>query len=241
MVIRFFPKLALATVAAVGLYIPTIGLPVQLGACLRTVGVASATPSPTCGGDERECLRRSAKTGLYGVRYVTPEDVAKCVEAFNACIHGTLNSGNPAPPTETTSGDSNRKTLPQHFGINYNGVVASDCRASGDTVTCKDIRQDPLAEDQDSWTGGVTGTLSGLTMTGTKTIHIEGHYSGEPGCFYTQEATGPATHVFNSDGTVTMREGPLQWQKTNHGSCSGGDSPQTSPATEVTANWSAIE
>ena len=124
MVTGFVSKLALTTVAAVGLYIPTIGLPVTPGSCLRTVGVASAAPSPTCGGDERECLRRSAKTGLYGVRYVTPEDVAKCVEAFNACIHGTLNGGgNPVPPTSTSPGGRNRTTLPQHFGINYGGVV----------------------------------------------------------------------------------------------------------------------
>ncbi len=116
MVTGFLSKLAVVTVAAVGLYIPTIGLPVPLGSCLRTVGVAAAAPSQTCGGDERECLRRSAKTGLYGVRYVTPEDVAKCVEAFNACIHGTLNGGgNPVPPTSTSpTGGNKTSSLPKH-------------------------------------------------------------------------------------------------------------------------------
>jgi hypothetical protein len=43
----------------------------------------AAAPSLTCGGDLRECLRLSAKTEIYGARYVTAEDVARCVEAFN--------------------------------------------------------------------------------------------------------------------------------------------------------------
>ena len=33
------------------------------------------------------------KTGIYGARYVTADDVAKCVEAFNACIHGGASGG----------------------------------------------------------------------------------------------------------------------------------------------------
>ncbi len=39
------PKLALATVAAVGLYISTLGLPLP-GSCLRTIGVAGVRPVP---------------------------------------------------------------------------------------------------------------------------------------------------------------------------------------------------
>jgi hypothetical protein len=235
MITRLAPKLAPATVAAVAMYLCTLGLP-MLVSC---TGVAGAAPSPTCASDLRECLRLSAKEGLYGARYVTADDVARCVEAFNSCIHGTAN-GNPNPPTSTsTGGGSSRKGLPQHFGISYDGNLVGDCRVSGDAVNCDALNPYAPVGNQDSWTSAVTGTLSGLTMTGTKTIRVEGHYPGEPGCFYTEEASGPATYVFDSNGTVLMREGPIQWQKTNHGSCSGGES-QTSPATEGTATWSAI-
>ena len=37
------PKLALVTVAAVGLYVPTLGLPLPRS-CLRTIGVAGSPP-----------------------------------------------------------------------------------------------------------------------------------------------------------------------------------------------------
>ena len=44
MVTGFLSKLAVVTVAAVGLYIPTIGLPVPQGSCFRTVGINAALP-----------------------------------------------------------------------------------------------------------------------------------------------------------------------------------------------------
>jgi hypothetical protein len=129
--------LAVAAVAALALYVPTFGLFGPLGACLGTAATAAAAPSPTCGGDLRECLRLSAKTGIYGARYVTAEDVARCVEAFNACIHGGASGGGKqTPPTSTsTPGGGTRKGLPQHFGIAYDGNLVSDCRVSGDAAS----------------------------------------------------------------------------------------------------------
>lgn len=235
---RVVRTLAVATGVAIGLFIPAFGSTGPLDACVPR---AEAAPSPTCSGDLRECLRLSAKTGIYGARYVTAEDVAKCVEAFNACIHGGAGTGgNQAPPTSSsTPGSGGRKGLPQHFGISYDGDLVSDCRVTGDSVSCDAFNKYAPTGNQDSWTSTVAGTLSGLTMTGTKTIRVEGHYPGEPGCSYTEEASGPVSYEFNSNGTVLMREGPLQWQKTNHGSCSGSES-QTSPSTEGTATWSAI-
>jgi hypothetical protein len=104
MITRLMPKLTLVTVAAVAMYVLSLGLPIP-ESCLRTSAVAGAAPSPTCGGDLRECLRVSAKTGIYGARHVPAEDVAKCVEAFNACIHGGASGpGNPVPPTSTSAG-----------------------------------------------------------------------------------------------------------------------------------------
>ncbi len=79
---------------------PLLGLPIP-SSCTRTVGT-----SPMCA----ECVRQSAQTGLYGARYVTAEDVARCMEAFNACAHGTL-QGNPNP-TATSAAPGDGKTGP---------------------------------------------------------------------------------------------------------------------------------
>ena len=241
MVIGLVPKLALATVAAVGLYIPTLGLPLT-GSCMPTIAVAGAAPAPppSCGGDLRECLRLSAdlRQTTFGGRYVTAEDVARCMETFNACIHGSLHGGNPAPPTSTSAADNSRKGLPQRFGID-NDYIAIDCRVSGETVTCTESMKTP-GTGVDSFTGMVTGTLDGLTMTGTATSHLTGHDVGEPACTYTEDISGPVTYIFSPDGTVMMRQGPNQRQKTNSGSCSGSDSG-TTPLWENTGKWSAIE
>ena len=137
-------KLAVVAAAAVGLYVTTVGLPVTPHSCLRTVGVAAAAPSPTCGADERECLHASVKTGLYGVRYVSPEDVARCVEAFNACIHGTL-EGNPNPPASTpTAGGNPRTSAPDTSGIKYE--LARHPNSPSSTSWSRRWQQDDLAE-----------------------------------------------------------------------------------------------
>ncbi len=58
---KLAPKIALSTVAAAALHVPTSVSP-QHDSCTWTAGVAGAapTPSPSCGGDLRECLRQSA-------------------------------------------------------------------------------------------------------------------------------------------------------------------------------------
>lgn len=261
---RRVSKLALATVAAMGLYIPSFSLPVA-DSCLQTGAVASAEPSPTCGGDLRECLRLSANMHptTFGVRYVTAEDVARCMEGFEACIHGTVSGGNPPGGASTGGGSSNPTTgttstgsgspppgpgrhgpakstsssggggggLPQHFGITFQNLI-TDCYVDGDSVSCSQ-KQEPL-EGLDDWSGEIKGTLSGRTVTGTQTIRTRFHYTSN-GCVETSVGTGPATLVFNSDGTVLMRGGTMNWQTTN---CSGGNT-QTTPGGEVTATWSA--
>ncbi len=238
---KLFSPLVVGAVAALCLYVSGFGLFGPLGACVRTAPTASAAPSPTCGGDLRECLRLSAKTGIYGARYVTADDVARCVEAFNSCINGGASPGNPNAPTSTAAGGGgSRKGLPQHLGITNNGTLFMDCRVNGDAVTCKTVNSNEPVQGFDSWVGGMTGSLSGMTVTGTGTIHIEGYVPGEPSCRFTQQGTQPVTYVFNSDGTVSGNEGPLQWLKTFHGSCSGEES-NTIPQREWTATWSAIE
>lgn len=235
---KFMPKLTLVTVAAVTLYVTAIGQPPPLKSCLWTSGIASAAPSPapspTCASDLRDCLHAHVRTGLYGVRYVLPEDTSRCVEAFNACRHGSAGGGgSPAPPP--TTGRSNSKGLPQHFGINHGAGGVSDCRATGDSITCTESWK----TDTDSYTGEFTGKLSGLTLTGTRTTHRTGHSPGDPGCIIDEIYSGPVTYVFSPDGSATFTAGPNQRRTTFSGSCSGSNSG----ATEVmkgTATWSPM-
>ena len=235
MITRLMPKLALATVAAVAMYVATLGLP-MLGSCN---GVAGAAPSPTCGGDLRECLRLSAKTGIYGSRYVTADDVAKCVEAFNACTHGGASGGgNSNPPPSTPAGGNTRKGLPAHLGIkvNGNGDASYDCRVSGESVSCTATLLAPFGS-VDSYVETFTGKLSGLTATGTFTGHQTGHAPVDPSCHFEQDFSGPATYAFNLDGSVVIRQGPAQAQGTY--SC-GEPTSSTVDAWESTGAWTAM-
>ena len=234
------PALAVATVAALGLYVPAFGMLAPLGACLRTSATATAAPSPTCGGDLRECLRLSAKSGIYGARYVTADDVAKCVEAFNACINGGASAGNPRPPTSTTAGGGSRSGLPQHFGITASFGVISDCRVSGESVTCKES-WNPVGEGVESDTSSVTGTVTGLTMTGTREMRRVGHVPSDPGCGYIEDSSIPVTYRFSPDGTVAMSNGAGQWKITHTGNCSYlNPSAGTSASGDATGTWSEI-
>lgn len=194
----------------------------------------------TCGGDLRECLRLSAKAGIYGARYVVADDVARCVEAFDACIHGTLHGGNPNRPPSTSAQEGSETTLPKHFRITFD-TTAMDCRTNGNAVTCTSTRQEdlPNGTGTHSETGQLSGTVSGLTIVGTMTRH--GRSEAVAGCNSTQELAGPARYDFDSDGSVRTREGPIKQNNVFSGICA--DLPPTSdtyPAWEGTATWSAI-
>lgn len=241
MVIGLVPKLALATVAAVGLYIPTLGLPLP-SSCLRTIGVAGAAPSPSCGGDLRECLRASADMHptTFGVRYVTADDVARCMEAFRSCISGGASGGGQSPPTPTAAEGGNRKGLPQRFTITTSAGFMHDCRVSGDTVSCEISYQQPVEHGMTTYRGTVSGRLSGSTMTGR--WETQSRSDGAEGCVSEGKESGPATYVFNPDGTVAMRVGPQQADFVYTGSCS--DAPpysSTLPVWEETGTWSPSE
>lgn len=134
---RWVPELAPTTARSVGLYAPTLGLPLS-GSCLRTGDAASAATSPTCTSDMRDCLRISAREGLCGVRYVTADDVARCMEVFSACTHGGASEGgNQLPRTTTSARGGGREGLPQRFHISSSSSeYVSDCRVSGDAVNC---------------------------------------------------------------------------------------------------------
>jgi hypothetical protein len=135
-------------------------------------------------------------------------------------------------------GGNSRKGLPTHFGIDPADYVY-DCTVSGTAVNCASARKSPY-DGIDSWKGKVTGTLSGLTMTGTVSVEQTGHAVPDPGCLTKDTWSGPAAYTFSLDGTVRMREGPTHWQQSLSGSCSGSGG-NTVPVAEWTATWSAIE
>lgn len=227
----FKSKLGLASVIAVGLYVPTMGLPLPLKSCLQTVGVANSAPSPTCASDLRDCLQGSVKTGLYGVRYVTADDVARCMEAFNRCTSGGKSQGgNTSPPKSTSAGGDGRKGLPQHFGITVSSNL--DCRVNGNAVKCNGNPGHPDALVQ---MDELTGTLSGLTLTGIRTRHME--LPGSGSCPILVDHSAPVSITFNLDGTAGVSDGPNEVSV-----ASGCREPavNTIPAEHYTQTWSAL-
>lgn len=65
-----------------------------------------------------------------------------------------------SPPSSAPAPDP---SLPKHFRIARVGSVQG-CQLDADTARCTN-RLDPLPENDESWTGQLTGTLSGLTLT----------------------------------------------------------------------------
>ena len=230
-------RLALLTTAAIVLYAPALGLPLP-GSCTGTGAVAVAAPSPSCSSDLRECLHLKAKTGLYGVRYVTAEDVAACMELFDSCMHGGASrGGNPVPPASTPTGTGAKPAaLPKRFGVDHGGGALSDCRVDGDSVSCTANWK----TDNDTYTAEFTGTVAGLTMTGTTVTHRAGTTPSDPGCVIDEIYSGPVSYLFSPDGEVTFTAGPNQRQTSLSGSCSGGNSG-TTEVMKGTATWSATQ
>lgn len=83
----------------------------------------------------------------------------------------------------------------------------------------------------------ITGTLSGLTMTGSHTKRVE--QSGSDGCNFVTSISGPATLVFSPDGTVVIRKGPSQMEVSYNSKC-GNSYTTTIPEEEASFPWSAI-
>ncbi len=234
------PRLALASAFAVGLYLPALGV-APPDSCVLGTGIAGAAPSPSCGGDLRECLRQSAdmRQTNFGGRYVTADDVARCMETFNACIHGGSGTGGgntqPSTSPSTAGGGS---VLPQRFRTSFPipgaaGTIVGDCRRSGNDITCTEALE-PQG-DGSTWTGEVTASLSGMTATGTKTARLTSPGTG--GCSADYRYSGPITMSFGADGSATMRWGPADVALNWGGICSTSRS-ETAPVMESTGSWS---
>lgn len=232
-------QLALITVAVLGMYLPTMGLPLP-GSCLRTGGVASAAPSPSCSSDLRECLRSSARETIYGARYVTAEDVATCMEAFNSCIHGGASRGaNSSPPNSTAAGDKGW-TFPSRFTMKFGegNSLVNDCQVSGETASCTETYE-PLPDGWKSYEGRFSGRISGSSMTGEWSSQLNAQW--HPACRHEFHSTGPATFSLNPDGTALRRVGPYQEQHTTEGECARLPRLESTqkPSYEYPGTWAA--
>lgn len=129
-----------------------------------------------------------------------------------------------ATPSVTTTTTAATAVLPQmkSFRIGWPNGPVKDCSIDGTRVTC--IKSVADLSQGEVYTGTVTGTISGLTFTGTATTHQRYREEGDPECIVELDETEPVEYVFSLDGTVMMHGGPADYRSTRSGSCSGTDS-----------------
>jgi hypothetical protein len=72
------------------LFTAAIAAPIQSTAATTEVPLVqlaqNRTPSASCDRNRKACYAGSAHTGSFGSRYVPPEAVRMCEEAYRACI-----------------------------------------------------------------------------------------------------------------------------------------------------------
>ena len=117
--------------------------------------------------------------------------------------------------------------MPRRFTIEGEGF---DSTVSGSAVECN------AAEPNTTKT--IKATLSGLTMTGTRTDHFVG--PSVQGCVSTVDRSWPITVEFNSDGTGQLHMARGHYDQTLSGSCSGSFTEPVDGA-EGPLNWSPNE
>jgi hypothetical protein len=264
---KLVPTLAAATAGAVGLYMHAMGAFEPLDGCLPTGAVASAAPSPTCASDLRECLRQSAdlRQTTFGGRYVTAEDVARCMEVFNACIHGGASGGgNQAPPSNSAGGGGASTSTPNNVstsGPSPQGSDSPDTSSSasagggggGELPTRFKINSDLVTQDCLTSGDNVTCKLSWNPLpdgfdswtaefTGLRTgLTVKGTLSG------TQTEHAIATPSCRSVETFS---GPATYTFSMDGTVTISEGPfqrqttgcpstfsRTTPGAELTAKW----
>lgn len=133
--------------------------------------------------------------------------------------------------------------MPDHFEM-QNGDLVSDCRINADSVTCSETLKN--LKPTQSYTGTMTGTVTGMTVTGSARSYATYPDPQSPECTGTTEMTGPITYTFRPDGTLSARWGPFQRTITN--SCftsqpepNSGEDPNREPISEWTATWAQIK
>lgn len=125
-----------------------------------------------------------------------------------------------------------------HFRLGEDGGVTYDCHTRETAVDCR-ISWDNRLGGMNSYGGDFTGSLSGMTMTGTSRIHTTSWDQMDPACTFSDDIAGPISYTFFPDGTGTLRDGPAEWRRTNSGSCTGSDSGTHDPV-EFAFPWTKL-
>lgn len=120
--------------------------------------------------------------------------------------------------------------------IGYPEGPVQDCTVDGATVSCTLGVVGPSSVE--IYTGTVTGTLTGQTLTGTKVTHQRFRDDADNSCMIEIDQSEPVEYVFGPDGTVTMHGGPADVRTTRSGSCSGTETGKDF-RWEDSAPWSA--
>ncbi len=123
-----------------------------------------------------------------------------------------------------------------HFRIGYPQGPMQDCSVDAAAVTCTLSVVGPSSVE--TYTGTVTGTLTGLTLTGTSTTHQRFRDEADNSCILEIDKSEPVEYLFSLNGTVTMHGGPADVRTTRSGSCSGTETG-TDFRWEDSAPWSA--
>lgn len=107
MLLAWMSRSMVTAVAAIGLSIPVVvvstplasALPVPQSPCspvAAPTAPADFSPSPSCTSDKEQCMAASVQEGIYGERYVPPDAVAMCMQAYWDCANANSDSGTDA-------------------------------------------------------------------------------------------------------------------------------------------------
>lgn len=106
---RLLSRITLAAVAAAGLSVPVAAVsaplasasPAPQSGCSAAVTMPAAgfkldEPANSCTDQKQQCMSGSVQEGIYGERYVPPDAVALCMDAYRDCINANTDSGSGA-------------------------------------------------------------------------------------------------------------------------------------------------
>lgn len=103
MIVRLASKLTVVAVAALGLSLPGAALSTPSvsaapqSPCAPTIDMAAAgpydaSPAQSCTDLKQQCMSASVQEGIYGERYVPPDAVAMCMQAYRDCVNSNSDS-----------------------------------------------------------------------------------------------------------------------------------------------------
>jgi hypothetical protein len=99
-------RMTLAAVAAAGLSVPAAAVSAPLASAapapqsqcsaavaMPAAGYARDEPANSCTDQKQQCMSASVQEGIYGERYVPPDAVAMCMQAYRDCANANTDSG----------------------------------------------------------------------------------------------------------------------------------------------------